>query len=127
MKICFFSVVSIVLAGCVSAPGRADPDAFVILQEDRISPSNVQAFAGCLMDGFDKSHFVLTNTSSRQQRRADSYRIETLAGTKHVLVSADVFDNGLVTLNEAKGAALINTSGERDSFRLCLSKFAIAK
>jgi hypothetical protein len=121
------ALIVIFLPGCASGPTRADADAFSLLKESRIAPANVQAFSDCLLDGFDKAHFMLSNVTSRQQRRADSYRVETLSGGRILLVSADAFDSGRVTLNESKSAALINTTGERDAFSQCLSKFAVAE
>jgi hypothetical protein len=121
------SLVASLLSSCASAPTRADAEAFSLLAEGQIAPAQVQAFASCLLDGFDKAHFMLSNVTSRQQRRFDSYRVETLSGGRILLVSADAYDSGRVALNESKAAALIDTSGERDAFAQCLSKFTISR
>ena len=115
------------LSGCITGPTRTDDGAFSPSKEARISPASVQAFADCLLDGFDKAHFMLTNIASRQQRRSNSYRVETFAAGRILLISADVFDHGHVVLNESASAALVNTSGERQAFEECLKKYAIAK
>lgn len=113
---------TILLSAC-AAPTRSDADAFFILKEGQIAPQNVHAFSDCLLDGFDKAHFMIHRFTSRQQRRSNSFRIETLAGGRIITVSADVFDDGKVVLNESKSAALINTSGQRDAFDSCLVQF----
>lgn len=121
----FFGVV--VISACTSGPTRTDEDAFSLLKEGRIATTSVQAFSDCLLDGFDKAHFMLTKVTSRQQRRSNSYRVETLAGGRILLISADVFDDGRVVLSESKSAALINTSGERSAFEQCFGKYAVTR
>ena len=115
------------LAGCVTAPSRSDPDAFFVAKTSQIPSGNVQSFVDCVSDGFDKAHFILTNSNTRQQRRSDSYRIETLAGGTTITVSADVFLTGVVVLNESKSASLINTSGQKAAFDNCLNKYSFIK
>lgn len=95
-----------------------------MLQEGAVRQGETQAFADCLLDGFDKSHFMLTSVTARQQRRVDSYRIETLSGGRLLLVSADVFDDGRTRLLESKAAAAVNTVGEREAYSACLAKFS---
>lgn len=90
-----------------------------------MQPKSTQAFADCLLDGFDKAHSMFSNNTSRQQRRADSYRVDSLAGGRILIVSADIFDDGRVLLHESTSAALINTTGERDAFQKCLSQYGI--
>ena len=115
------------LTGCVTAPSRSDPDAFFVVKTSQIPSGNVQSFVDCVSDGFDKAHFILTNSTTRQQRRSDSYRIETLAGGTTITVSADVFLTGVVVLNESKSASLINTSGQKAAFDSCLIKYSFTK
>ena len=115
----------LLLSACAAGPTRAEPEKFTLMHEGRISPPNVTAFAECLLDGFDKSHFMLTNSTSRQQRRTDSFRVETFAGGRLLMISADVFDDGRVLLLEAKAAALVNTSGERETFARCLDRYSL--
>lgn len=125
LALTFYSSVFLVLSGCVSGPTRADVDQFFVISDGRISPKHVREFADCLLDGFDKAHFILTNISHRQQRRTDSYRVESLAGGHTITISADVFDDGRVVLNESKTAALISTSGQKETFNICLTKFGL--
>ena len=113
--------------GCVSGPTRESTDQFFVLKQDRIRPDSWNMFADCLLDGFDKSHYVLTNITHRQVRRADSVRVESLAGGHIITISADVFENGIVVLNESKAASLINTTGQRETFSICLEKYKIAR
>jgi hypothetical protein len=120
-------LVVLLLAACAPAPTRTDTDAFFILKEGRVGPKNAPGFADCLLDGFDKAHFFPTNVTHRQQRRADSFRVETLAGGTVLIISADVFDDGRVVLNESKVAALINTSGQRETFDKCLGQYSSTK
>ena len=121
------SLVALFLSACAAGPTRLDPSRFFLVQEGRVPPTSSQAFADCLLDGFDKAHFMFTNVTSRQQRRYDSYRVESLAGGSLLIVSADVFDDGRVQLLEAKAGALINTSGERDAFGRCLNQYGTAQ
>lgn len=121
------TLASLLLTGCMSTPNRSDVDAFFVLKEGRVDPKNVQVFASCLLDGFDKSHLILTDVTHRQQRRADSFRVESLAGGTILIISADVFDDGRVVLNESKSATLINTSGQRKTFENCLRKYPTLK
>jgi hypothetical protein len=125
VKLSVVLACSALLSACAAGPTRNEPEKFNTLYEGKISPSNATVFAECLLDGFDKSHFMLTNATSRQQRRTDSFRVETLAGGRLILVSADVFDDGRVQLLEAKAASLVNTSGERDAFLGCLDRFKV--
>ena len=119
-------VLALSLAGCVTGASRENAHEFFVLKQDRIAPENWKAFADCLLDGFDRSHFVLTNIQHRQQRRADSIRVESLTAGS-ILVSADVFEDGRVVLNEANAAGLVNTTGQKETFSRCLAKYKIAK
>ncbi len=125
LKIIPLSLVVLLFSACTAAPTREDASAFKLLLEGKVLPKSSQAFADCLLDGFDKAHFRLTSVSSRQQRRSDSYRVESLAGGRVIVISADIFDDGRVLLHESTAAALINTTGERDSFEKCLSQYGI--
>ena len=124
-KLLFAVACLALLSACAAGPTRTEPERFTLLHEGKISPSNVTLFAECLLDGFDKSHFMFTNATSRQQRRTDSFRVETLAGGRLIMISADVFDDGRVQLLEAKEAALVNTSGEREAFVECLGRYKL--
>jgi hypothetical protein len=125
LKIVPLSFVVLLFSACGAAPTREDTSAFKLLREGSVQPKSTQAFADCLLDGFDKAHYMLSNNTSRQQRRSDSYRVESLAGGRILLVSADIFDDGRVLLHESTSAALINTTGERESFQKCLSQYGI--
>lgn len=125
LKIVPLSLVVLLFSACSAAPTRDDASAFKLLQEGKVQPKSTQVFADCLLDGFDKAHYMLTNSTSRQQRRSDSYRVETLGGGRMITVSADVFDDGRVLLHESRSAALINTTGQRDAFQKCLSQYGI--
>jgi len=111
-----------VVAGCSAGPTRADLDGFKLLQKGQVPVEHTQAFTDCLMDGFNKAHWTMTNTNIRQQRRAECYRVESLVNSS-ILVSADIFDDGRVQLLESKNAVLINTTGERKAFADCVSRF----
>jgi hypothetical protein len=87
-----------------------------------VAKSTAPAFADCLLDGFDKAHYALTIVNVRQQRRADSFRVETMSHST-VMVSADVFDDGKVRLYESSQAALLNTRGEKEAFQRCLGRY----
>lgn len=113
------------LSACVSPMTRSDnPEAFKSVAGGSISPREVGAFADCVLDGFDKAHFIMTNARARQQRRSNGIRVETVAGNS-TLMSADVLDDGRVDLKESVAAALINTSGERAAFQTCLARFSV--
>jgi len=115
------SIVCLCLSAC-AGPTRDEPGAFTVLAEGVVANSNAPAFADCLLDGFDKAHYALTIVNVRQQRRADSFRVETTSHST-VMVSADVFDDGRVRLYESPQAALLNTSGEREAFQRCLERY----
>lgn len=125
LKTVSLSLVVLLFSACGAAPTREDKSAFRLLQEGKVQPKSTQAFADCLLDGFDKAHSMLSNNTSRQQRRSDAYRVDSLAGGRILIVSADIFDDGRVQLHEGTSAALINTTGERDAFQKCLSQYGI--
>ncbi|PTR16959.1 hypothetical protein C8R31_101112 [Nitrosospira sp. Nsp2] len=122
LRLLYITLLSSLLAACVTAPTRSDSGAFKLTQHGEIPTSSTQPFTDCLMDGFDASSTMLTNVSIRQQRRTERYRVEVLTHSS-VLLSADVFDNGRVELYESSTAALINLSKERKAFADCLSRF----
>lgn len=111
------------LAGCSAAPTRQDVEEFESLMTGSIPPSSVLDFASCLHDGFSQSHAILSDIDTKQQMRSDGYRVETFAGGRILVISADVLNNGHVELWESSAAALINTSGEREAFKLCLDEY----
>jgi hypothetical protein len=110
------------LAGCAAPTRTSDPSAFTLLQRGEVESSKVQAFLGCLTDGFTDAHPFLATLSTRQQRRSTGYRIETVSeGVANV--SANVGDDGQVAIFESRTAVLINTSGERQAFARCLDQY----
>ena len=115
----------IILTSC-AAPTRTEIDEFFVVDSDTIPAEKVPYFIDCLTDGFNKAHSGLTNFEVRQSSRAAGYRIETYTGSmNYLLVSADVFNNGKVVLNESSSAVLINTNGEKQAFANCLVKFKL--
>lgn len=122
LKLLYITVLSSLLAACVTAPTRSDSGEFKLTQHGEIPASSTQLFTDCLMDGFDASSTMLANVSVRQQRRAERYRVEVLTHSS-VLISADVLDSGRVELYESSAAALVKLSGERKAFAGCLSRF----
>lgn len=113
------------LSSCVTAPHPStEPGEFTELANGQVPAAAVPAFADCVLDGFDKAHFVLTNTRARQQRRSTGFRVETLTGSS-VAVSAEILDTGHTTLRESRAAALINTTGEREAFSACLQRHQV--
>jgi len=76
----------------------------------------------CLLDAFGRAHWALTNTRVSQQRRTEGARVETYTGNM-LLVSADVMDDGKVSLTEMSTAKFINTQGERAGFAACLARY----
>lgn len=122
---CFvLSILLTSLSGCITSPTRLDVNEFQLINEGRIYKKDVLYFVDCLSDGFNSSHYILTNAEVRQSQRADSYRVETYTGSQNILLmSADIFKNGYVALYESSSAALINTKGERKSFNTCFLKY----
>lgn len=119
-------LISVLLVGCAAAPTRSnDPAKFITKGEGRIAPSNTLLFSDCMIDGFQSSHGMMTNVSTKQTRRSTGYRIESLAGGHIVVTSADIFDDGRVALYESSAAGLINTTGEVETFNACLKKYGI--
>lgn len=76
------------------------------------------------MDGFGTAHSAMANITTRQQRRVDGYRVESVTGAT-ILISADVKDDGRVMLFESIAAAFIDTSGEQRAFPDCLKRFSL--
>ncbi len=116
--------LSLMLVAC-AAPNRTDTDEFFVVASGSVNVDKVPYFVDCLTDGFNKSHWGLTNFEVRQSTRASGYRVETYTGTlNYLLVSADVFSDGKVVLHESNSAALINTNGEKETFKNCLVQLA---
>ncbi len=111
------------LFGCTSAPTRQDVEEFESLMTGSIAPSSVLDFTSCLHDGFSQAHAILSDIDTKQQIRSDGYRVETFAGGRILVISADVLNSGHVELWESSAAALVNTSGEREAFTSCLVKY----
>jgi len=125
-KIISLVLFALFLSACATAPTRLNAEAFKLVQEGRVPAKSTPAFTDCLMDGFDEAHFIGMNGTVRQQRRFDSYRVETL-GDFFIIVSADIFDDGRVRLHESTTAALIITEGERHAFEKCLKQYGTAE
>lgn len=123
------SLLLFLLSGCTAlvntpvASRTTHPEAFKIIKSGRVDSSKVQSISDCIHDGFAGSHGVLTNFTFRMNRRAGGYRIETTVGGTLVLMSADVMDDGVVELRESNAAGMINTTGEKEAFDFCTSKF----
>ncbi|WP_194634734.1 hypothetical protein, partial [Vibrio anguillarum] len=73
-----------------------------------ISADVILEFTGCVYDGFLSSHSMTTDIDTKQQIRTDGYRVETYAGGRILLMSADILNSGHVELWESSAAALIN-------------------
>lgn len=123
MKNALILTLSLVLAAC-AAPTRTDKDEFFVVLSGNVPVDKVPNFIDCLTDGFNKAHWGMTDYEVRQTTRAAGYRVETYTGSfNYLLVSADIFNDGKVVLNESSAAALINTNGEKDTFASCLAEF----
>jgi hypothetical protein len=119
--------LSLMVASC-AAPTRTDLDEFFVVNSGNIPTEKVPYFVDCLNDGFNKAHWGLTNFEVRQSTRATGYRVDTYTGTlNYLLISADVFNDGKVVINESSTAALINTKGEKKTFSECLIEFGVLK
>lgn len=113
------------LTACAS-PTRTDTEEFTVISSGNIMPNNVAHFVDCLTDGFNKAHWGGVNIEVRQSTRATGFRVETYTGTMNYLImSADVMNDGKVALYESSAAALINTTGEVEAFKGCLSQYQI--
>lgn len=123
MKKVLVLAFSFMLAAC-AAPTRTDKGEFFVVSSGNISAAKVPHFIDCLTDGFNKSHSGLANFEVRQSTRTTGYRVETYTGSfNYLIVSADIFNDGKVVLNESSAAALINTNGEKETFASCLAEF----
>ncbi|MGI2174023.1 hypothetical protein [Shewanella ulleungensis] len=110
----------LILTSC-AAPTRTDHDEFFVVDSGTIHAEKVPYFVDCLNDGFNKAHWGLTSFEVRQSTRAAGYRVETYTGSlNYLIVSADIFNDGKVVLNESSAASLINTKGEKEAFEVCL-------
>ena len=126
MKPALIIMLSLMLAAC-TAPTRTDKDDFFVVSSGMIPSDKVPHFIDCITDGFNKAHSGLTNVEVRQSIRATGYRVETYTGSfNYLLVSADIFNDGKVVLNESSAAALINTNGEKEAFASCLVEFKLS-
>ncbi|PKG74233.1 hypothetical protein CXF86_14020 [Shewanella sp. GutCb] len=125
MQNVFILALSLMLAAC-AAPTRTDKDEFFVVSSGNVPIEKVPHFVDCLTDGFNRAHSGLTNFEVRQSLRATGYRVETYTGSfNYLLMSADIFNDGNVVLNESSAAALINTNGEKDAFVGCLAEFKV--
>ncbi len=125
MKSALFVTLCLMLAAC-AAPTRTDKDEFFVISSGMIPSDKVPHFIDCMTDGFNKAHSGLTNVEVRQSIRATGYRVETYTGSfNYLLVSADIFNDGKVVLNESSAAALINTNGEKEVFASCLVEYKL--
>jgi hypothetical protein len=113
------------VTGCAGPTRSSDPAAFTLLQSGQIQSTEIAAFTDCVMDGFnDANGNIFWRTSVRQQKRADGFRVETFdESSTSLMMSADVLNNGRVSLHESVTAALVNTSKEREAFSKCLKRF----
>ena len=126
MKIkAILALVILCLTGCVAAPSRdLNPSEFPMYQSGKIPVNSIQSFKDCIVDGFSNSHWVGTNIHTREQKRSSGYRIEAIGGGSTQLVSVDILNDGSVALYESNIAKLIDTSGEHNAFKKCLSDFS---
>src|SRR5262245_45081828 len=118
-------VAALLVCGCMTPVSRQNPADWETVQTGYISPTQVQSFTDCLMDGFGKAHVVSGNYPVRQERRTDGYRVETQAGANYILVSADIMFDGSVALYESRifPATWNDLSGERAAFADCLQRY----
>ncbi len=113
------------VTSCSSAPTRQDVEEFESKAAGLIKPSSVLDFTSCVYDGFSQANSILSDVDTKQRSRTDGYRVETFAGGRILLMSADILNNGHVELWESSAALLINTSNERKAFKACLSTYGI--
>ncbi|QQX81679.1 hypothetical protein JK628_07520 [Shewanella sp. KX20019] len=124
MKQLSFLLFALLFLSACSAPTRSDKDDFFVVSLGNIPIDKIEFFVDCLSDGFQQSHSGITNFEVRQFNRANGYRVETYTGSfNYLLVSADVFNDGKVVLNESISAGWINTTGEKGAFANCLHDF----
>jgi hypothetical protein len=109
-------------AGCVTAPTRDDASAFKVRRDGSVPPAAAQSLSDCLLDGFGRAHFALTNINVSQQVRGKVQRIETRTNGI-LLISADVHEDGRTQLLESSAAKFIDTTGEIQAFDACLAKY----
>lgn len=125
MKKALLILIAASLTAC-SSPTRTDTDEFKVILSGNVMPDKVPYFVDCLTDGFNKAHWGGVNIEVRQSNRATGVRVETYTGTMNYLImSADVMNDGKVALYESSAAALINTTGEVEAFKGCLTQFQI--
>ncbi|MEZ9197444.1 hypothetical protein [Shewanella sp. 10N.286.54.B9] len=125
LKPVLLPVFAIMLTAC-TAPTRTDKDEFFVVNSGIVPTDKVPHFVDCLTDGFNKAHWGLTDFEVRQSKRATGFRVETYTGSlNYLIVSADIFNDGKVVLNESSAAALVNTNGEKEAFTSCVSEFQL--
>ncbi|BAJ02381.1 hypothetical protein [Shewanella violacea] len=123
MKPALIIILSLMLTAC-AAPTRTDKADFIVVSSGNVPNDKIPHFIDCLTDGFNKAHWGTTNYEVRQTVRSSGYRVETYTGSfNYLLVSADIFNDGRVVLNESISAGWINTNGEKEAFASCLVEY----
>lgn len=116
------------LIGCAAQPPHSESLRSAPTKiEARIATGKQLAFSDCVMDGFDRAHFVKLIGAPivpRQYKRADGYKIDAIAYDSGAIVaSVEIFDSGDVRFIETAVSLAHNTSGERETISDCLKKF----
>lgn len=114
-------LLAVAATGCVSAPTRDDVAEFKFMGAGKVPQTKLAEFSDCVIDGFDKAHTTPSAFRARQVRRAAMTRVESMMENS-IVMSADIHDDGRVELYESSIAALLNLSGEKETFAACVAK-----
>jgi hypothetical protein len=92
---------------------RPDATTFRPVQAGSIPPAAKARFIDCLVDGF-----AATNVVPREY----GTRVDVTDNAAYHYMSAEVSDDGTVTLTESSVAALISTRKHQQTFRSCVER-----
>jgi len=121
-KVLFLLASATCLAGCVAPALRGEEEyRFKFRAAGQIQEGRVLQFVECVQDGFTAEQRYV-NATVYQTRRANGYRIN-LNSDKHILLSADVLEDGRTQLVEGPGASLIPTGAEIGRYTECVARF----
>jgi hypothetical protein len=119
----YAAAIAAALAGCAAAPTLdTQPEAFTLILSGDVAAKDYQVALDCIMDRLDAATPMLSGGSFRQQRRANGYRIDRMAGSI-VGFTIDVSTTGHVEFRESTSSALVSTVRYQEAVKSCIERF----
>lgn len=115
-------VACMVLAGCAPTSFRGEhEDRFKLRAAGQIEPTKTVAFLECIQHGFTNAPRYY-KPLVHQARRHNGYRLDLMVD-RHVLLSADILEDGRTQLLEGPSAGLISTGADIKIYEDCVATF----